>query len=185
MDTPSNLQISPFFTGNFFLNKNWSQHSWPTEIELPSSKSKSLGGIFRTNDIARFWAGTSDHLRTPPTTGAISRVFLSMVSAHVGLVGCVLGCGLWSFFSSKTGEGEYAACRSDQRPLIFWAKLFSDTFKIVLLFIFKQLQTKCNTWFSWCMESLREGSQEKRPFSRLLLHPVVQEERGLKATLWL
>ena len=31
----------------------------------------------------------------------------------------LLGCGLWSFFSSKTGEGEYAACRSDQRPLIF------------------------------------------------------------------
>ena len=55
-------------TGNFFLNKNWSQHSWPTEIELPSSKSKSLGGIFWTNDIARFWAGTSDHLRTPPNT---------------------------------------------------------------------------------------------------------------------
>ena len=70
-------------------------------------------------DFGRAPLTTSEHLRTPPTTGAISRVFLSMVSAHVGLVGCVLGCGLWSFFSSKTGEGEYAACRSDQRPLIF------------------------------------------------------------------
>ena len=46
-------------------------------------------------------------------------VVVVIVVVGVGLVGCVLGCGLWSFFSSKTGEGEYAACRSDQRPLIF------------------------------------------------------------------
>ena len=160
----------------------------PQRLNCRPARARAWAGFsgpMTLRDFGRAPLTTSEHLRTPPTTGAISRVFLSMVSAHVGLVGCVLGCGLWSFFSSKTGEGEYAACRSDQRPLIFWVKLFSDTFKIVLLFIFKQLQTKCNTWFSWCMESLREGSQEKRPFSRLFLHPVVQGERGLKATLWL